>query len=459
MLFQFSMYANFDFKAHPFDNSAKDVKLKQYIMRIQAQLKSAPKDRTKEISLAKAAGISFTNKAFHPASGQDATPLLKGWSKLQTIENFNLPDKFEPARAKWNYTDNEIAQVQKLFDDHPVILDTINKTTARRYLDHEAITKNTTFPEIFFAREEARAIQTYSYLLARDKQYDKAIEWESKGFKIASLIAQEGTLISKLGSLACNLLTLNGMQDILELGGDQPSVAEKIQKAITANMKPIRCTDAYSEGQIAIDWGIYEDLRLVKPDWMHYLKEMGMNGTEDITFKDDMSPKEKELWNRAFYAAEAEYLKSVLDLIKLSKQPNRDIRKLLQSPPEQLTIIDIIDEQTGISLFSFFDTKSLIPDNTIFVREAETLARRNITLAICSVFESKTKSGAYPKSLPANFIDPFSNKPLGYKLEPGGFVIYSVGESGKFDGDLKDSAKADREILFRYPLVKEQWKD
>ena len=43
-------------------------------------------------------------------------------------------------------------------------------------------------------------------------------------------------------------------------------------------------------------------------------------------------------------------------------------------------------------------------------------------------------------------IDPFDLKPLRYRLEVRGFVVYSVGSTLKFDG-----AANDREAVFHYP--------
>ena len=50
--------------------------------------------------------------------------------------------------------------------------------------------------------------------------------------------------------------------------------------------------------------------------------------------------------------------------------------------------------------------------------------------------------------------DPFSGKPLLYRQEDHGFVVYSVGQDGKFDGGLPNMKRIGRErhLLFRYPL-------
>ena len=67
-----------------------------------------------------------------------------------------------------------------------------------------------------------------------------------------------------------------------------------------------------------------------------------------------------------------------------------------------------------------------------------------------------SNQGRLPDSLPGAFTDPFTGKPLGYRKEPGakgtGFVIYSVGADGKFDGGRPSSPVpgTNRALLFRF---------
>ena len=41
-----------------------------------------------------------------------------------------------------------------------------------------------------------------------------------------------------------------------------------------------------------------------------------------------------------------------------------------------------------------------------------------------------------PALLPAVPVDPYSGKPLVYRLDPKGFVLYSVGPNGRDDGGV-----------------------
>lgn len=86
--------------------------------------------------------------------------------------------------------------------------------------------------------------------------------------------------------------------------------------------------------------------------------------------------------------------------------------------------------------------------------DTRTRARVVVTLAATSVLAGKANIGAFPNSLPTTFVDPYTNKPLGYRLEgTGGFVVYAVGPTGTFDGGKAGKKAPAQESVFRYPAV------
>ena len=50
-------------------------------------------------------------------------------------------------------------------------------------------------------------------------------------------------------------------------------------------------------------------------------------------------------------------------------------------------------------------------------------------------------------------MDPFTNRSLLYKREGTGFVVYSAGPTGRFDGGKPGVKVPGQESLFRYPVV------
>jgi len=79
-------------------------------------------------------------------------------------------------------------------------------------------------------------------------------------------------------------------------------------------------------------------------------------------------------------------------------------------------------------------------------------AEAAITRAACAIFLYKSKQGHYPSTLTdatSTAVDPFDDMPLGYRREGKGFVVYSVGPTGMYDGRPYDDNKRHEEV-FRY---------
>ena len=68
---------------------------------------------------------------------------------------------------------------------------------------------------------------------------------------------------------------------------------------------------------------------------------------------------------------------------------------------------------------------------------------------------ARAKAGAFPEALPTPFEDPYTSRPLLYRREGAdGFVVYSVGPDGKYDGGRPGDKAVPGEVRFRYPVVR-----
>ncbi|HLK61262.1 MAG TPA: hypothetical protein VKU00_32230, partial [Chthonomonadaceae bacterium] len=88
-------------------------------------------------------------------------------------------------------------------------------------------------------------------------------------------------------------------------------------------------------------------------------------------------------------------------------------------------------------------------------KRATDQARISIVQTGASLLAWKAKHGAFPnrleEALPTIPTDPFDGKPLRYRRESNGFVVYSIGVTGNFDGGSPDEKPDAKESLFRYP--------
>ena len=94
-----------------------------------------------------------------------------------------------------------------------------------------------------------------------------------------------------------------------------------------------------------------------------------------------------------------------------------------------------------------------------------TVAKVHITRAGLALLQYREAHGTFPPSLDAlgleELIDPFVDKPLHYRTEGAGFVVYSVGEDRK-DNDgpptpprdtsgRRQKKKPEYDLLWRFP--------
>jgi hypothetical protein len=122
----------------------------------------------------------------------------------------------------------------------------------------------------------------------------------------------------------------------------------------------------------------------------------------------------------------------------------RDLEKNIGLPYSEIKKSLREFQQTRQSLPWYYKLSGgLFPDfQSVFLKEATLEAMMLTTKAglACKIY--KIQTGHYPESLAALVpdlldkepIDPFTGKPLIYRLQDGGIIIYSVGSNEKDDG-------------------------
>jgi len=88
-------------------------------------------------------------------------------------------------------------------------------------------------------------------------------------------------------------------------------------------------------------------------------------------------------------------------------------------------------------------------------REYQAHAQERVDSAAATLLAYRDQHGRCPESLteaisPAP-VDPFSQKPLVYRRTGAGFILYSVGAGGHYDGAVLPEKDRNTETSFRYP--------
>ena len=78
-----------------------------------------------------------------------------------------------------------------------------------------------------------------------------------------------------------------------------------------------------------------------------------------------------------------------------------------------------------------------------------------ITSAVLCQADFSSPARTLYHALPAPFVDPYTSRPLLYRREgAGGFVVYSAGPDGKYDGGKPGDKAAPSNVRSRYPVVR-----
>lgn len=298
--------------------------------------------------------------------------------------------------------------------------------------EHTLISGMNTFPRYATLRSQARWIVARTTLLLTQHQYKAAIKNQTKGLLLAHIMEQKyPSLINLLVSHAVYHIALKGMQKILHIGRTQPGIAEAVAKAIEdapllmpmSSTIPIETLSGISIIQ-TFRKALHESknpAEALQPwdekriDWEKY----------DYNFTD------KREIDRVCDNNEIHLLQAMQIAYRSFRQPyyqrtQSDIQALAEMKKQSATpdyCIAVLNTTT---------------DELTAKNYARLLANRVVTITFARVLAWREKHGQFPNALkevlPEEPSDPFDGKPLRYRKEGKGFVVYSVGESLKYDG-------------------------
>jgi len=302
------------------------------------------------------------------------------------------------------------------------------------------------FSELSSMRAAARLLAGESTLLLREGRPLDAIRDMASGFTIASHANQDNMVIGYLVGVAVDAITVRTLGNFLGDAGFEPGVASAVQSAIQNSRHPLSLVDAMrTETLMQIGAA-----KLVRGKGMAELRQLttGDEPRPALSGKrHQITPSEHRLVEETLDRSGA-YL--------LHKQ--REIVSAIALPyPAAKAIFERIDREVeAIRDPHLLLVPAVLP---VFARLPFTYARYQAKAAVvtvaAAVLDWKTKHGAYPDNLgqamnPAP-TDPFDLKPLRYRQQADGFVVYSVGETGEFDGNARDQRQYNMESVFRYP--------
>jgi len=415
---------------------------------------AGPANLAREEAAARREGIPLTAQELQqplPPAGQNAAPLYTKLTKLLRDKPLGLPKYAEGMDAFHTYTPAQIAAVRQTLAARQDVMTLVHQAADKPqcvFTRDWSLGADMPFPEYQWMREAARLTETESYLMAHDGHYKEAVANQARGFRIAEHAASDPSLISYSVGIACQNLALRGMQSILTLAGPNAVIEADIQQTVITRYIPLSLRRA-----MAGETGCYS----ASIQQMHQGEKNGVSAAfaaghfpSENSERMNLSPAQTQNLHNLIDAWQADYLAHMCVLIKASGLPLAERKAAYAAADRELN-----QESQDTSNPAHLITIILMPTITkLAENNTRTRARVVVTLAAAAVLAQKAKTGAFPNSLTPGLTDPFTSKPLLYRREAAsGFVVYSAGPTGTFDGGKAGEKAPAQESAFRYPAV------
>ena len=421
-------------------------------------LAAGPANLAREEAAARQEGIPLTASELQkplPPPGQNAAPLYTKLTKLLHDKPLNLPPYAEGMDAFHTYTPEQIAVVRRTLAKRQDVMTLVHQATDKPqcvFVRDWGKGLKLEFPEYQRMHKAARLLKIESYLLARDGHYREAITNQARGFRVAAHAASDPILLAYVVGNSNELITLTGMQSILALAGTDSAVSRQVQQSVRLHFVPLSVRTVLVTEPAVMD-PVFQQLHQGQHQGIKWFDSSLGNLTSGKDIATDpqklvspVSDAEQKLVSDTIDAQQANYLLDMRRMIAATKEAKEKRLSVYAS------LLDDTAPSTknGARIMSFI----LLPDGRKLDEDDLRLkTRRSVTLAAASLLAEKAKAGTYPGSLPQEFTDPFTDKPLVYRREGSGFVVYSAGPTGHFDGGKPGEKVPGQESAFRYPAV------
>ncbi len=301
------------------------------------------------------------------------------------------------------------------------------------------------FPELATIRTSARLLASESLVLAEQGQWLAAVHNEALGFRIARHASGDRTVTADLVGISVDAITLSAFRKIIYISHGNPRVARAVQQTIERGWKPdslaasMRTEVAFQQGMIAL-------LRHAGPSALD-----GMTGGTDKPNRrqtDGLAGLNRDAWEQ-FLNANGSYLLHIMpQAITAADQPYPQAHASMQAIEAQVEQPKDLTHLIAVIMFPMGDL--------LVQKQAQIEAWAGTTRAAAALLSYRAAHGAYPATLGQALspvpLDPYNGQPLQYKLQKAGFVVYSIGPDGRFDGGTASLMPASKQALFRYPL-------
>jgi hypothetical protein len=338
-------------------------------------------------------------------------------------------------------TEAEASQLRQLLAARPDVVALVHRVLEREQCDFQRDWKqgiDLKAPEYKTIRTCARIVRAESLLQLRAGQRAAAIGTLERGFRLGHHATSDQQVIAQLVGVACDNLMLGGLADIVRAAPDDSTTLAAVRKVVGFQRPKYDLDQMLSREAMMLG----ADFARVRAGGPVALAKYLQSTDGDTTTLAQLSPADQKRWILMIDSLEAERLQRLRTLLPITRLPYQERKVRL----EQLAAEDT--QRSGLSALV---SSLFVSDPPPFPERRE--ARRATLEAGAAVLEYHAKQQQWPTDLKQALgrmpEDPFTGQPLQYRVEGDGFVVYSVGETGKFDGGKPREATKETGF-FRY---------
>ncbi|MBI5707341.1 MAG: hypothetical protein HZC36_10180 [Armatimonadetes bacterium] len=287
------------------------------------------------------------------------------------------------------------------------------------------------FPEFANLKNVVRVLVGRANIAARRGDWGAAERDLVASFRIADMAGREPCLIGALVQIALNAITHTGLRQILkERGGDSRAIAmgERLsRRAVHVDFR------AAFKGDFVLGLSTLRSIKNMREVELLAAPSERTDGSGPPGFyADGFVGRFKDAW-------QARYIQF----------HRRMLARMPRDPQDYLALEAVLKEETAREEahndLSYLMNKILIPTVDQAARAAaRDLANEAVSEGYWRLLAYGKQHGSFPEKLGdlgSPPIDPFDGKPLKYRKQGKGFLLYSVDRDGKDDGGRKERPK------------------
>ncbi len=362
-----------------------------------------------ELANATADGIDLNlshQQAPLPPIDQNAAPIYYELSQLLASRSKNLESISPILDQSSKLTPEEFVQLKSIVTANADLLVLIHQAVARPQFvvlhDWTSSLTPTQIKEFEVSRSCERLLGAESLVKAFSGDAIGSVDNASLGFKLPQQsCADVPKLISDLVAMSIQNMTIHCLHVLLDYSNGDSAVAAEIAKVLTSNYVPV-------------------NLKLALHNEMAEIPGYSQRNSQGVA---TLLPG----------ANSGQILAPLLSRWRL-------LSDIVDSPISEIHLLrdKVFQECDANQSTVAFEKPEMTSDFACIDKRAYIDAEIKCLRLGCDVIVFATKNKTYPGSLDllqdTSITDPFSNKPLQYHLEDGGFTVFSVGSDGSYDG-------------------------